>query len=43
MTAGGRFNLAQIKLVDQLGTDLNGSHQFTRFNPVIGATYKITP
>jgi iron complex outermembrane recepter protein len=43
VTAGGRFNLAQIKLLDQIGTDLNGSHQFSRFNPVIGATYKITP
>jgi iron complex outermembrane receptor protein len=43
ITAGGRFNLAQIKLLDQIGTDLNGSHQFSRFNPVIGATYKITP
>jgi len=43
LTAGGRFNLAQIKLLDQLGTDLNGSHSFSRFNPVIGATYKLTP
>ncbi len=43
VTAGGRFNLAQIRLADQLGIDLNGSHQFSRFNPVIGATYKVTP
>jgi len=43
VTAGGRFNLAQIRLEDQLGVELNGSHQFSRFNPVIGATYKITP
>jgi iron complex outermembrane receptor protein len=43
VTAGGRFNIAQIKLEDQLGTALNGSHLFTRFNPVIGATYKLTP
>jgi len=43
VTAGGRFNLAQIKLLDQLGSDLNGSHQFSRFNPVIGVTYKLTP
>ena len=43
ITAGGRFNVAQINLDDQLGTALNGSHQFTRFNPVIGATYKISP
>ena len=43
VTAGGRFNLAQIKLEDQLGTALNGSHQFMRFNPVVGATYKFAP
>ena len=43
LTAGSRFNLAQIRLEDQLGDDLNGSHQFSRFNPVIGATYKLTP
>jgi iron complex outermembrane receptor protein len=43
ITAGGRFNLALIKLEDQLGVALNGEHQFSRFNPVIGATYKITP
>src|SRR5215510_3141947 len=43
LTVGGRFNLAQIRLEDQLGVDLNGSHQFSRFNPVIGATYKLTP
>jgi iron complex outermembrane recepter protein len=43
ITAGGRYNVAQIDLNDQLGVALNGSHQFVRFNPVIGATYKITP
>ena len=45
VTAGGRFNFAQINLQDQTGTDplLNSSNQFQRFNPVIGATYKITP
>jgi iron complex outermembrane receptor protein len=43
ITAGGRFNLAQVELADQLGTALNGSHRFTRFNPVIGATFKVTP
>lgn len=43
VTGGGRFNVARISLEDQLGTDLNGNHTFTRFNPVIGGTYKITP
>ena len=44
-TAGGRFNFAQIQLTDELGNDpgLNGSHDYSRFNPVIGATYKVTP
>lgn len=43
ITGGGRFNVARISLEDQLGTALNGDHTYTRFNPVIGGTYKITP
>jgi iron complex outermembrane receptor protein len=43
VTAGGRFNLVKIDLEDQLGTALNGSNEFQRFNPVAGATYKILP
>jgi len=43
ITAGGRFNLAQISLQDQIGTSLNGNETFNRFNPIIGGTYKITP
>jgi iron complex outermembrane recepter protein len=45
VTAGGRFNLAQIDLQDQTGASplLNSSNQFQRFNPVVGATYKLTP
>jgi len=43
LTAGGRFNIANIQLEDQIGTALNGTNNFQRFNPVIGATYKITP
>ncbi|RTE94925.1 TonB-dependent receptor [Bradyrhizobium sp. LVM 105] len=43
ITGGGRFNAARISLEDQLGTALNGDHTFTRFNPMIGGTYKITP
>jgi len=42
LTAGGRFNVADIRLEDQIGTSLNGSDTYTRFNPIIGATYKIT-
>src|SRR5262249_52482105 len=45
VTAGGRFNFAQINLQDETGNNplLNSSNQYQRFNPVIGATYKITP
>jgi iron complex outermembrane recepter protein len=44
VTAGGRFNLAQINLQDDLGNDslLNGDHTYSRFNPMVGATYKLT-
>ncbi len=43
ITAGGRFNDARIALQDQIGTALNGNEVFDRFNPIAGATYKITP
>jgi iron complex outermembrane receptor protein len=45
VTAGGRFNIAQINLLDQTGTNpgLNSSNWFERLNPVIGMTYKISP
>jgi outer membrane receptor protein involved in Fe transport len=43
VTVGGRYNIADIKLEDQLGDDLNGDHTFQRFNPMIGATYKVAP
>jgi outer membrane receptor protein involved in Fe transport len=43
ITSGGRLNYARIQLEDQIGTALNGEHTFTRFNPMVGGTYKITP
>lgn len=43
ITGGGRINHARIQLEDQLGSALNGEHTFSRFNPMIGGTYKITP
>ena len=45
VTAGARFNIAQINLTDETGTDplLNSSSRYERLNPVVGATYKITP
>jgi outer membrane receptor protein involved in Fe transport len=42
ITGGGRFNVANIRLEDQIGTSLNGNDTYTRFNPIIGGTYKIT-
>jgi iron complex outermembrane receptor protein len=41
LTAGARFNVAQIKLEDQLGTGLNSDSSFFRLNPVVGATFKL--
>jgi iron complex outermembrane receptor protein len=45
VTVGGRLNVAEISLQDTLGNNdgLNGNHNYNRFNPVIGATFKITP
>ncbi len=43
ITGGGRFNDARIVLEDQIGSALNGSQTFDRFNPIIGGTYKIVP
>ncbi len=43
LSAGGRFNLANIRLADQLGTALNGGGDYMRLNPMVGATFKITP
>jgi outer membrane receptor protein involved in Fe transport len=42
ITGGGRFNVANVRLEDQIGTSLNGNSIYMRFNPVIGGTYKIT-
>ncbi|HLI22918.1 MAG TPA: TonB-dependent receptor [Stellaceae bacterium] len=43
ITASGRFNLAELALVDGEGAQLSGNSQYRRFNPAIGATYKVTP
>ena len=40
VTASGRYNLAEIDLVDHLGSNLTGNTRYGRFNPAIGATYK---
>jgi iron complex outermembrane receptor protein len=45
ITAGARFNVAVINLLDETGTNplLNSSNKYQRLNPVVGATYKIVP
>jgi iron complex outermembrane receptor protein len=43
VTASGRYNISNINLVDQLGTNLNGYNRFVHFNPAIGATFKLLP
>jgi iron complex outermembrane receptor protein len=43
ITASGRFNTVHLHLMDQVGTALDGAATYARFNPAIGATYKIAP
>lgn len=50
VTAGGRFNIAQIALHNErpfdpnaAGGGLNGGHYYEHFNPAFGAAYDITP
>jgi len=43
VTGSGRYNIAHINLVDQLGDNLTGFSRFVHFNPAIGATYKLSP
>src|SRR5206468_10516886 len=43
LTVGGRYNVALIHLIDQIGTALNGESRFSRFNPSAGVTYKLAP
>lgn len=44
-TVGGRFNYARLDLEDVAGTapEITSSHSFMRFNPMVGATYKLMP
>ena len=45
VTGGARYNFAQVNMRDELGNDpaLTSNNTYTHFNPMIGATYKITP
>ena len=42
VTASGRYNDARIDLADLRGTDLSGRNHYERFNPALGATYRLT-
>jgi iron complex outermembrane receptor protein len=42
VTGSGRYNVAQIDLVDRLGSALSGQNRYSRFNPAIGFTDKLT-
>lgn len=43
LTGSGRYNVANVDLHDQLGTNLTGNNHYTHFNPAIGGTYKVLP
>lgn len=43
LTAAGRYNQARVNLYDRYGDDLNGQHNYQRFNPSGGLTYAFMP
>jgi len=45
LTAGGRLNVAKIRMTDLTGAspDLNNDLTYTRINPLVGLTYKVLP
>lgn len=43
LTLSARYNKTRIELRDGLGTELNGTHEFDRFNPAVGLSYRIAP
>lgn len=45
LTVGGRFNHANVDLLDLTGEfdGITSTHVFERFNPNVGATYKLLP
>jgi iron complex outermembrane receptor protein len=45
LTVGGRYDSTRIRLADRTGAspELNGSHEFERFNPAAGLTFRLTP
>jgi iron complex outermembrane receptor protein len=43
VTLSGRYNNTTVELRDQLGTELNGSHDYSRFNGSAGVTWQVAP
>jgi outer membrane receptor protein involved in Fe transport len=43
ITLSGRYNGTTVELRDQLGTELNGSHDYSRFNGSAGVTWQVSP
>jgi iron complex outermembrane recepter protein len=45
LTVAGRYDNTRIRLTDQTGEnpELNGSHDFDRFNPAVGLTFNVAP
>jgi len=43
LTLSGRYNSTRIELRDQIGTALNGAHEFSRFNGAAGVTWNVSP
>ena len=43
LTVSGRYDHSTVKLDDQIGTALDGSHAFHRVNPALGLTYTPAP
>lgn len=45
LTASGRYNHARVKIADRSGEEpeLDGRHDFSRFNPALGLTWAVTP
>jgi outer membrane receptor protein involved in Fe transport len=41
ITASGRYDHARIDLTDRLGDNLNGRNRYQRFNPALGATWRL--
>ena len=40
LTVSGRYNRANIDIMDRLGTSLDGAHAFARFNLAVGAVFQ---